>query len=189
MAPKKTRSDAHPLDQFREDLDQWLFTDNLSYKETLEKLRLDRGFICSSGALSRWRAGRAQGRMLEEIASKAKFSRDVVAKFTESNGQQEAAFKAMLQQVAFELVSSPNPDPMALSQVIGAALKAGDQELKRGALALDRSRYQRETCELLGKGLAHEQAKQIALAPTSNAQKIEQLGQLMFGEGWKEGPQ
>jgi hypothetical protein len=139
---KKTRSDAHPLDRFREDLDQWLFTDNLSYKEALERLSAEHGYTCSSGALSRWRQSRAQGRMLEEIAAKAKFSRDVVAQFSESNGKQEAAFKAMLQQVAFDLVSSPNPDPTALAQVIGAALKAGDQELKAAALSLDRSKFE-----------------------------------------------
>lgn len=187
--PKKTRSDARPYDKFREELDQWLFVENKSLASAVAWLQAKPGFEASVGSLSRWYKSRAMERVLEEIASKAKFSRDVVAKFAQANGQLDPAFKALLQQMAFELVSSPNPDPEALSQVIGLALKAGDQELKRGALALDRSRYQRETCELFVKWMANEQAKQIALAPTSNAQKIEQLGQLMFGEGWKEGPQ
>jgi hypothetical protein len=55
---------------------------------------------------------------------------------------------------------------------------------EREALELDKSRYRRETCELFLQWAADQRAKDIAAGPTSNAEKIEQLGALMFGDDW-----
>lgn len=55
-----------------------------------------------------------------------------------------------------------------------------DEELK-----LARERFQRDTCELFLKWHAEKSALDVANADASNADKIEKLGQLMFGETWK----
>jgi hypothetical protein len=57
--------------------------------------------------------------------------------------------------------------------------------LDRQGLALDRQKFQRETCELFVKWCENERAKEIANSSATNAEKIEQLGELMFGESWK----
>lgn len=52
-------------------------------------------------------------------------------------------------------------------------------------LDLDRKKFQRETCELFVKWCQDERAKKIVESPDSHAQKIEKLGQEMFGDLWK----
>jgi hypothetical protein len=51
-------------------------------------------------------------------------------------------------------------------------------------IALAREKFQRETCALFLKWHADQHANELANADTSNAEKIERLGQLMFGETW-----
>jgi hypothetical protein len=53
------------------------------------------------------------------------------------------------------------------------------------SLKLEQQKFQRQTCELFLKWSDNQRAKEISAAPnTSNAQKIESLGKLMFGEDW-----
>ena len=52
-------------------------------------------------------------------------------------------------------------------------------------ISLAREKYQRETCELFLKWHADKHANELASADTSNADKIEKLGQLMFGDTWQ----
>lgn len=59
----------------------------------------------------------------------------------------------------------------------------------REALKLDQARFRRETCELFLQWAADQRAKDIAAGPASNAEKIEQLGALMFGEDWDAQPE
>ena len=51
---------------------------------------------------------------------------------------------------------------------------------------LDRVRFQRETVELFIKWSAEKAAREIATGNLSHADKIEQLGQAMFGEDWAD---
>lgn len=53
------------------------------------------------------------------------------------------------------------------------------------ALALDKTRFQRETCELFLKWSEDQRARDIAANGASNSEKIEALGQLLFEEDWK----
>lgn len=55
---------------------------------------------------------------------------------------------------------------------------------ERESLKLDQARFRRETCELFLQWAADQRARDIAASPTSNAEKIQQLGALMFGEDW-----
>ncbi|ODU24543.1 MAG: hypothetical protein ABS95_01760 [Verrucomicrobia bacterium SCN 57-15] len=58
--------------------------------------------------------------------------------------------------------------------------------IKTDDLNLARQKFQRETCKLFIQWSEDQRAKSIAESGASNAEKIEQLGQLMFGEDWKE---
>ncbi len=66
-------------------------------------------------------------------------------------------------------------------------LQLREREANRAdeALALDRQRFQRETCELFLRWAEDKRAQQIAAGAATNSEKIEALGQLIFGEGWK----
>lgn len=53
------------------------------------------------------------------------------------------------------------------------------------ALALEKNRFQRDTCELFMKWAEDQRAKDIAASGATNSEKIEKLGELMFGEDWQ----
>jgi hypothetical protein len=61
-----------------------------------------------------------------------------------------------------------------------------DAKLKLGVLELNRQKFQRDTCELFLKWFEDKRAKEVLSSSASNSDKIEQLGQLMFGEDWKK---
>ena len=65
------------------------------------------------------------------------------------------------------------------------ALEKKKVSQKDREIDLDEQRYQRETCELFLKWHADKHANELASADTSNADKIEKLGQLMFGDTWQ----
>lgn len=65
-------------------------------------------------------------------------------------------------------------------------LQVQAEQRQREALELERERYRRETCELFLKWAEDQRAQAIAQGSAPNSQKIEQLGQLMFGEDWKQ---
>ena len=73
------------------------------------------------------------------------------------------------------------------AQLEGEKLRLKEVAEKRmqEALGLEKARFQRETAALFLKWAEDERAKAIAGGATSNAEKIEQLGELMFGEDWK----
>jgi hypothetical protein len=76
-------------------------------------------------------------------------------------------------------------------------VRAGDQEkekiqIRRHVLkqrdeiiTLNKKKFQRQTCELFIKWFENEQVKKALESRASNSDKIEQLGQVIFGEDWK----
>ena len=56
--------------------------------------------------------------------------------------------------------------------------------IKKEQLALERQKFQRETAELFIKWFEDKRAKDVLSGTTDNADKIEKLGELMFGEEW-----
>lgn len=58
-------------------------------------------------------------------------------------------------------------------------------QLKEQEVRLQEQKFRRETCELFLKWYEERQATSIAASAATHAEKIERLGQLMFGEGWK----
>jgi len=61
-----------------------------------------------------------------------------------------------------------------------------DAKLKLGALDLSLKKFQRDTAEMFLKWFEDKRAKDHLNSSASNSDKIEQLGQLMFGEDWKK---
>ena len=83
--------------------------------------------------------------------------------------------------------------PEALAGLIRsvALLRSGDHnklkiEQQQSELNLARQKFQRDTCELFLQWSADQRAAEVAASPASHADKIERLGALMFGEGWRE---
>lgn len=66
-----------------------------------------------------------------------------------------------------------------------ATMSEKNYQLKKAELELNVAKFQRETCELFLSWYADQRAKDIAGASLGNAEKIEALGQLMFGDLWK----
>jgi hypothetical protein len=82
-------------------------------------------------------------------------------------------------QRRMELITIAEEDPLLWKHV---------QSVRRDkeTAALDQQKFQRETCELFLKWDSDQRAKAIASSDVSHAEKIEQLGQLMFPETWKQ---
>ena len=56
---------------------------------------------------------------------------------------------------------------------------------KERQIVLEEQKFQRTTCELFAKWQADKRAVDLANGAGDNAEKIEKLGQLMFGDTWK----
>lgn len=130
---------------------------------------------------------------------------DEVAKAAEAEpGQFDAATVDAIKQKAFELAISPASKPkdvkalfMLLQKArdqehagrkldIERTQKERDQELKAQELALAQNRFRRDTCELFLQWSADQRARDIAARGGNRSDQIEALGQLMFGDSWKE---
>ena len=179
---RKRRSDASPLDRHRDQLDGWLYEENLSYKDVLARLKTEHGLSCSRSALWAWKQNRDEERLLERIARDSRRSNEVVEAFAAENPQLDSAFTNLLRQVVFNLVSSPNPDPKAITLVAGHALKLKDQELKARELAIKEEALQVSTCEAFIRWYKDQRAREIADGKGSNAEKIAALRQRMFAD-------
>jgi hypothetical protein len=66
-------------------------------------------------------------------------------------------------------------------------LDLGERKLaqQQESLELERQRFRRDTAKLFLEWCKDQRAREIAAGSESNAEKIERLGQLMFGEDWK----
>lgn len=191
---KKPRSDkklAGLAPERREQLAQWLLG-GMGYETAVVRVREEWQLATSVGALSGFWTEECVPRLLARRARAAEAAAGIVAEAAAANPRLDDALRATLKQRAFETLIDPNGDPSAIQMVVSQAMalakiEAGDRdrELKAQQLALDEKRFQRETCELFVKWAADDKARGIVGSAASNAEKIEQLGQLMFGEGWK----
>lgn len=144
-----------------------------------------------SGALNEqnvtnWRQGGykewlSQQARLDEIRSRSEAVRREL----------EAGGFSILDQQIYELAGAmTDADPVKAARAV-AALKLATVAEKRAVVAernadLAQRKFQRDTCELFLKWHSDQRATQIAEGPaTSTTDKIEQLGQLMFGDDWQ----
>ena len=198
----KPRSDAKLLNLPAHQQDQlaaWLLDENISYKKAVERVFKDFGVKCSTDGMSVFWREVCAPRKLRRSSSAA----SAVAEIAQSlDTDWDTANAQLLGQKVFDMMSDPGTDPEAVSFLAGTLEKyksrllkekelnakiAGSQvkfEQKEREIALAISRFKRDTCELFLKWQNDERAKAITSSGASNAEKIEQLGQAMFGEDW-----
>ena len=144
-----------------------------SLDETVAWLRAD-GFSTSRAALSGWLSWyQLQAQLkrnestVETLLGRLKDQRpDWTPDQIEKAGQAFFGALALEQQ---------DPKAWYLTQTVG---------IKRQQLDLEEKKFRRETCQLFLQWAADQRAREIAAGAGSNSEKIERLGQLMFGEAW-----
>jgi len=94
--------------------------------------------------------------------------------------------------------SRPTPDALLKIAAAVSSLRTteqNDQKLKllgkrvqqrEREVVLEEQKFQRSTCELFLKWQADQRALDVANGSSDNSEKIERLGQLMFGDTWKQ---
>ncbi len=148
----------------------------VTQKDVLAWLRTEHSVSSSAAALSDWLSWYALRQQLARNESA------VEALITDLAHKDPSVSPEKLQELGQQFfsalaVQTQDPKTWFLTQQIA---------LKGRQLDLDREKFQRETCELFLKWAADKRALEIASGPSAtNAAKIEQLGQLMFGEDWK----
>jgi hypothetical protein len=165
---QKPRSDAAPLNQFREELEQWIYEENASFVDIVARLKSQHSFSCSVSSVWRWKQRRDDERLIERIADRAQRSRQVVAAFAEENPALDSSFTQLLQQIAFDVTSSESPDPEMVTKIVGQALKLRQQEISREKLDLARDKFKASIRSKLEEGMA-ELARAIEANPEAQA--------------------
>jgi len=173
---KKPRSDS-PLRTLPEDVQEQVIV-WLKEKPQAEVRRLVKdayGFAPSDGALSGfW----SWFHLRRQLARNSAVTESLVAELAQRNPDLSPDALLEAGQAFFSALAVEQQDAKAWTetQKIGIA---------RQQLALDQAKFRRETCALFMKWAEDQRAKEIALGAGTNAEKIEALGQLMFGEDWK----
>lgn len=99
----------------------------------------------------------------------------------------EAKTKERVAQTMFELAYLPLAENQKLQLIALQQNKEGMQgnyELKKAKLDLDRQKFQRLAVKKFMDWYEDKTAREIATSNMSQADKIEKLGQAMFGEDW-----
>jgi hypothetical protein len=154
--------------------------------------------------LSNWRLGgyaewQQRRERIDETRELAKFAADLARSKGGTLSDAGAAILAGKLLGTIEGLASAVDDPEKLSLIAGAlaTLRAGDHtaekirqmQVKLGQaaemIALERHKFQRQTCGLFLKWAEEQRATEILAGPGTNAEKIERLGKLMFDEDWE----
>jgi len=148
--------------------------------------------------LSEWRNGGfrdwlARREKVDHLRDLAKFALELGQAAGGSIGDGTAAIAGG--RIMTMLESAADDDMGALVKSL-FLLRAGDQEkvkieIRKKVLEqrdqvidLSRKKFQRTTCELFLKWYDNKKARDVVESRASNDEKLEQLGQVMFGEDW-----
>jgi hypothetical protein len=132
----------------------------------------------SDTALSRWWSDwplRKAWLNIGDVASQAKSMLIESPDLKLDVGQIEAVGQAMFAAAAVKLQDA---------DLFTSMRKLGQKDAE---LALDRQRFQRDTCSLFLQWSEDKRAREIAAGTGSQAEKIETLGRAMFGDTWEAG--
>jgi hypothetical protein len=143
--------------------------------ETLAWLNQD-GIKTSSAALSEFLSWHRLGQRLERIQGK------VERGLQELRAKRPGMAEEEMQEtgyVLFSAIAMDDEDPEVWKI-------ANDVRTKQRAESREQAKFQRDTCTLFIKWAEDQRAKAVMDDQgTTNTEKIERLGQLMFGENWK----
>jgi hypothetical protein len=194
---RKTRSDS-VLDGLPENqraaIERWLVDENLSLKDARERVFQDFGVRCSPTAFSQFAARCRQSRMLRQIAESSSAAKAVTDQFRNDPDTSFEALLGLVGQAAFEMKMSGKQldlgtlKDLAEIMALGLKVKTDTKKIqqKDQQLNLAERKFRRDTAELFVKWAEDKRAKEIITAGVSNSEKIERLGELMFGEDWKD---
>ena len=175
--------------------------DGESYADAKEWLHLDHCVETSEAALGGFYRHFCAPLRLRRAAEAADALPELAGGLT---ADWDAGSIALVKQRYFEMLAAPYADPkelaifaMQIGDINRGKLEAeklafnrekheGTQRVKEETLALAKDKFQRDTCEKFLVWINDERAKAIAGSGATNAEKIEQLGQAMFGEDWHE---
>jgi hypothetical protein len=170
----------------REEVRQWLAEDGegLGYVAAAERIFEKWGVKLDKNALWRFFNHKEKDRLVEKLFKTASFANELIHGAEEVRDPFSALGKvigaAALTQAAGEEV-----DWKTIGVMVQSAVAARKQLSTEHGLALDTARFQREFCDGFLKWWNNQRAAEIAGGTASNTEKIEQLGQLMFGDDWK----
>lgn len=161
------------------------------------------GLRVSDQNLSEWRKGgfaewTARRERIAETKELAQFAADIAKAGNGSLSDGAAAIVAgkvlsLLEGLGDEKLT---PDDMEAVTLALSRIRKGDHNAEKlrlttlrldqtgELLELEKAKYQRQTCELFLKWRNDDRARTIADGPGSNDQKVEELGQAMFGDLW-----
>lgn len=162
------------------------------------------GLLVTDQNLSEWRKGGfaewlARREKLEATKELSQFAANVAKA---GNGSLSEGAAAILAGKLLELLEGlgdekPTAETLDALTLALSRLRAGDHNAEKlrlttlrldqtaELLELERQKFQRTTCELFMKWREDERARNIADGPGTNEDKINQLGQEMFGELWQ----
>lgn len=183
MKPKSNAKLLNLPEEQQARLAEWLLS-GVPYHRAQVMVAKEFGVTVSLGAFSRFWDQVCAAEHLRQRSRAVQMANEVAEVAVKQPGRFDAATVDALKQKAFEMAVSPSADPEDVRSVMMLVLKARDQDLDERKLNLDLQKFKRETCEMFLKWAADQRAKEIAGGQGSNADKIEQLGQLMFGEDW-----
>jgi len=184
---------ASKVDKYEAELAAWFRDENLSLSAARQRLLEQHQLSVSIGSLSRFWTCREQARMrdqlLARVATGAELGRTLEAQYARQDAPTLNTLVKLARTLVLQLAVSDTADRPTLKlarDFLDTALKHADLERRREELSLSRDKFQRETCELFVQWSADQRAREITESPSSNSDKIEHLGALMFGDLWRK---
>lgn len=182
MTKPKSNSiiDGLPAQQ-RQQVEAWLFDENISYKDAASRLWNDFGVKVSEAALSNWYSGRAQERMLDRIAASQRLKNEVVQQFERNQADSYKALLNLVGQIAFEkAMTSGELDADTIFNFTKLVMDGQKQAMQAADLQLRRDRFEFDAAKAALACLP--QLRKIAADTGASEQdKLQQARLALFG--------
>jgi hypothetical protein len=174
MSERKARPDSRLKNLPEERKEQIAeYASQHSLADTVAWLKAD-GLVTSSAALSGFLSSYRLALQLKRNESTVE---SVLEQLKTSNPEmtEEQLFSAGQSFFSALAIETQDAKAWAMTQ---------DLRIKTADLNLARQKFRRETCKLFLEWFEDKQAREVASSSATNADKINRLGQLMFGEDW-----
>jgi hypothetical protein len=142
---KKARADSVldglPRNQ-RDRLTEWLFEENISYKDCAKRLYQDFNVTSSRSALERFYQREQQRRLLARIADSARKANEIADTFAKNPAPVPKAVVDLVTQLAFEEITERGSTGLDKDFIVKLTKLAVDSGLKAKKLELDQRRIE-----------------------------------------------
>jgi hypothetical protein len=127
-------------------LDEWLFQENLSYRDIGRRWKTKFGFNLDQHAISRYYRDTKQKQNLDEIIARAHHANATVKKLAQNPVETSKAILQIAGQLAFDTAvqnaSGEQPDLDTLRKVMDVYLDTRKDDREAGKLELDREKWE-----------------------------------------------